>query len=146
MRNQQGFTLTEMIVVLLLLSILCSMAAPSLLDCWHQVQLDWTIQQLHRDLRWAQREAAREQRKVNVTFFLQKEPYTYTVRFAGATENLRRRELPKGMDKVYFTTITVDKNKRFHKNGHIMIQKGRHERYVYFYQTGRTRVTREATA
>lgn len=146
MRKIQGFTLMEMLVVLLLLSLLGGMMVPSLWDSWQQVKLDCAVQQLHRDLRWAQREAAREQHKVVVTFFRDREPYRYIVRFAGNPVNLRRRELPRGLDQLTTTTLTIDSEKRFQKNGHILLQKGAHKRYVYYYQTGRTRITRQEAA
>ena len=59
MRKQKGFTLIEMVVVLLLISTILGLSVPSLTDGWHQVQLDFAIQQLHRDIRWAQREAVK---------------------------------------------------------------------------------------
>ena len=69
MREKKGFTLPEMLVVLLLIGLLSGLAVPLMMDSWQQVRLDYAIQQLHRDLRWAQREAVKEQCRVTVTFY-----------------------------------------------------------------------------
>ena len=68
--TQSGFTLIEMLLVLVLLSLLCSLAIPSLVHNWRSVQMDCAIQQLHRDIRWAQRAAEKEDKRVTITFYL----------------------------------------------------------------------------
>ena len=144
MKNQKGFTLPEVLVTLLLLALLCAFTVPSLLQSWQQVTLDFAIQQLHRDLRWAQRIAWQEQKKVTVTFFRSKQPYYYVVRYAGQPQNLRRRVLPNKLKKIETQTIVIQTDRTFQKSGHILLQKGEEQRYVYFYQTGRTRLTKKA--
>lgn len=144
MKTQRGFTLPEVLVTLLLLALLCACTVPSLLQSWQQVTLDVATQQLHRDLRWAQRLALQEQRKVTVTFFQSKQPYYYVVRCAGQSKNLRRRVLPDKLENIEAQTIIIQTDRTFQKNGHIMLQKGENQRYVYFYQTGRTRLTKKA--
>lgn len=144
MKMQRGFTLPEVLVTLLLLALLCACTVPSLLQSWQQVTLDVATQQLHRDLRWAQRLALQEQRKVTVTFFQSKQPYYYVVRCAGQSKNLRHRVLPDKLKKIEAQTIIIQTDRTFQKNGHIMLQKGENQRYVYFYQTGRTRLTKKA--
>lgn len=143
--SKKGFTLPEIITVLLLITLLFSFAVPSLMDSWQQVRLDCTIQQLHRDLRWAQREAVKEQRKIAVTFYRDRQPYRYSIRYTGTVTNLRYRTLPIKLDQMTAQTLTVNPDKTFQKNGHILFRKGVHERYVYYYQTGRTRVTKAPT-
>ena len=136
--TQKGFTLVEMLVVLVLLSLLCSMAIPSLVHNWRNVQMDYAIQQLHHDIRWAQRAAEKADQIVTINFYRYKQPYTYSVRYAGSPEHLRRR------DKITAETIIINRDKRIQKNGHILLQKGECKRYVYYYQTGRTRVSKKA--
>ena len=145
MRKQKGFTLVEMLVVLLLTGLLCSMAAPSLLDSWHQAQLDAAAQQIHRDIRWAQREAAREQRATIVTFYRDRQPYRYKIAYHKINQTLRYQTLPCYVDKLSAATLTIQPDKSINKNGHILLRKGEHERYVYYYQTGRTRITKAPT-
>ncbi len=142
MKNQKGFTLPEVVVTLLLLALLFALAVPSLQQCWQQVVMDVAIQQLHRDLRWAQQMAVREQKRVTVLFFLNEKPY-YVVRYAGV-ENLRRRELPDKLQKIEAETIVIAADRTLGKNGHILLQKGEIKRYVYYYRTGRTRVSKQA--
>lgn len=142
MKNRNGFTLPEIVVTLLLLALLFALAVPSLQQCWQQVVLDVAIQQLHRDLRWAQQMAVREQKRVTVLFFLNEKPY-YVVRYAGV-ENLRRRELPDKLQKIEAETIVIAADRTLGKNGHILLQKGEIKRYVYYYRTGRTRVSKQA--
>ena len=74
--TQNGFTLVEMLVVLVLLSLLCSLAIPSLVHNWRNVQMDYASQQLHRDIRWAQRAAEKADKLVTITFYRYKQPYT----------------------------------------------------------------------
>ena len=142
MKKRNGFTLPEIVVTLLLLALLFALAVPSLQQCWQQVVLDVAIQQLHRDLRWAQQMAVREQKRVTVLFFLNEKPY-YVVRYAGV-ENLRRRELPDRLQKIEAETIVIATDRTLGKNGHILLQKGEIKRYVYYYRTGRTRVSKQA--
>lgn len=142
MKKRNGFTLPEIVVTLLLLALLFALAVPSLQQCWQQVVLDVAIQQLHRDLRWAQQMAVREQKRVTVLFFLNEKPY-YVVRYAGV-ENLRRRELPDRLQKIEAETIVIAADRTLGKNGHILLQKGEIKRYVYYYRTGRTRVSKQA--
>ncbi len=146
MRRKNGFTLPEMIVVLLLIGILCGFAVPSLVDSWYQAQLDSAIQQFHRDVRWAQREAIKAQRDIQIYFYLDKQPYRYAIRYNGDPTNLRRRDFPTGISDAEAKRIFINRDKSFQKNGHIMIQKGGHQRYVYYYQTGRTRITKAPIA
>lgn len=143
---KKGFTLLETLVVLSLMGLLLGFAAPSLMDSWQQVKLDCAIQQLHRDLRWTQREAVKAQRRMTVTFYRDKQPYRYGIRYAGTVTNLRYRKLPAGLDQTTLQTIMVDTDKTFLKNGHILLRKGAHARYVYYYQTGRTRITKAPAA
>ena len=143
MRKQKGFTLVEMVVVLLLISILLGISVPSLMDGWHQVQVDFSVQQLHRDIRWAQREAVKNQCRMQITFY--PKDRKYVIRRPGNPVNLRKRELKIQLDSMDAGTIIIEKDKRIYKNGHVMLEKGGHERYVYFYQTGRTRITKAPT-
>lgn len=86
MKNKQGFTCVELLVVLLILSLLFCILLPSFGQSWQQISMDAAILQLHRDLRWAQQLAAREQKTVSVTFFQDKQPYRYVVRVSGQSE------------------------------------------------------------
>lgn len=143
MKNRNGFTLPEVVVTLLLAALLCAIAAPSLQQSWQQVVLDVAIQQVHRDLRWAQQMAVREQKKVTIFFFVnEKQPY-YVVRYSGV-ENLRRRELPAGLQKIEAESIVIAADRTLVKNGHVLLQKGEMKRYVYYYRTGRSRVSKHA--
>lgn len=143
MRKQKGFTLPEFLVVLIIIGFLLSMCVPSLQTSWRKVTMDTAIQQLHRDIRWAQRIAESEQKPVTITFFKDKQPYRYIVRMTGAGE-LRRRELPR-MDSMTSQTIQLNADHTIQKNGHILLQRGKERRYVYYYQTGRTRITNAPT-
>lgn len=143
MRKQKGFTLAEMVVVILLIGILLGLSVPSLIDGWHQVQLDFAIQELHRDIRWAQREAAKNQCRMQITFY--QSDKKYVIRRAGNPANLRKRELKTKLDTMAANSIIIEKDKRISRNGHVMLAKGGYERYVYFYQTGRTRITKTPT-
>ena len=141
-----GFTLPELLVVLLLLALLYLMALPTLQHSWQAVALDGAAQQIHRDLRWAQQIAVREQKTVAISFFQDRQPYRYVVRISGQLPYLRRRTLPNGLTKLEAQTILIRADKSFQKNGHILLQKGEEQRYVYYYQTGRSRVARHGAA
>lgn len=144
MKKQSGFTLPELLVVLVLMSILFMMVVPSFAQSWQQLSLDYSIQQLHRDLRWAQRIAAREQKQVSITFFQDQQPYRYVIRLSGQSNYLRKRILQNQLQCIEAQTILIKTDKSFQKNGHILFQKGEEQRYVYYYQTGRTRLTKTA--
>ena len=144
MRKQYGFTLPELLVVMIVICFLISMCIPSLQTGWRKVTMDTTVQQLHRDIRWAQRMAESEQKTVTITFFKDKQPYRYIVRMTGTGE-LRRRELPR-LDSMTSQTIQLNADHTIQKNGHILLQRGKERRYVYYYQTGRTRITNEPSS
>ena len=139
-----GFTLCEMLVVLVILAFLTALLTPTFLDAWQQIRMETVMQQLHRDIRWAQEQAEQEQRQITIVFFCDKQPYRYIIRFSGQATYLRRRELPDRIEKMEAKTIVIPKVRQFQKNGHVLFQKGGWKYYVYYYQTGRTRICKTA--
>lgn len=144
MREKAGFTLPEILVSLVLLALLCTCAVPSLLQSWEQAVMDVTIQQLHRDMRWAQRNAVKNQRDITITFFSNGSTEYYVLRYGGKSEVLRKRILPNGVEIKERQVISILKDRTIRRNGHILLQKGDSKRYVYYYRTGRTRITKKA--
>lgn len=144
MRKQRGFTLPELLVVLAIIGLLLSMSVPTLDNSWKKVSMDTAVLKLHRDLRWAQQQAESQQKTVTITFFKDKQPYRYIIRMTGVGE-LRRRELPK-LDTLTAQTIQLNVDRTIQKNGHVLLQRGKERRYVYYYQTGRTRITNAPTS
>ena len=136
-----GFTLLEVIVTVVILSLLLTLAMPTIQQTYSRFRLDTAIVQLHKDIRWAQKLADREQGKISVTFFQDKQPYRYVIQRVSDRTRVKTVELPDGLTAIQATTIFINPDKTFMKNGHVLIRKGDVHRYVYYYQTGRSRVT-----
>lgn len=146
LRKHGGFTLLEMITVMLLLSCLLVCVMPTIQQSFYQVQMDTAIVQLHRDIRWAQKLADQKQCRFSVTFFQDKQPYRYIIQNVSDRVRWKTVELPDHLTNIEAKTIFIEPDRTFQKNGHILIQKGEIQRYVYYYQTGRSRVTKKPTA
>ena len=139
-KQTAGFTLIEMIVSIALMGVLSAMIMPSIQQCVTQVQMDTAIVQLHKDIRWAQRLADQKQKTVNIHFFRTTPAYQYGILLSGEPQYAKRVYFPKNLSKMTSQTIVIEPDQSFRRNGHIMIQKGEIRRYVYYYQTGRSRV------
>lgn len=144
LKQTYGFTLPELMVVLIVMGLLLSMVMPSLTQSYLQLEMDAAITQLHKDIRWAQRLADREQTRVSIMFYRDSQPYRYVIRLSGDATILRKRTLPDGLSTLTAATIFIEPDKTFQKNGHVMLEKGDSKRYVYYYQTGRSRVSANA--
>ena len=141
MRQTAGFTLIEIIATVMILSLLATLAMPAIQQCYHRLQLDTAIVQLHKDIRWAQKMANKEQGRFTIMFFQDKQPYRYVIQRVSDRVYVKRVELPNGLSAFKASTIIIYPDKTFKNNGHVLIQKGEVSRYVYYYQTGRSRVT-----
>ena len=139
--QKEGFTLLEVIVTVVVMSLLATLAMPTIQRSYNQIRLDTAIVQLHKDIRWAQKLADREQGQVSITFFQDKQPYRYVIQTVSDRTRVKTVELPNGLTAIQATTIFINPDKTFMKNGHVLIRKGEVRRYVYYYQTGRSRVT-----
>lgn len=140
-KQNAGFTLVEMIVAIVIMLLLTIFAMPSIQQSYQQFQLDAAIIQLHKDIRWAQRIAEQEQEKVSIMFFQDKQPYRYVIQKVNNNAYLKTVELPNNLTHIKAVKIFINPDKTFMKNGHVLIQKGEIQRYVYYYQTGRSRVS-----
>lgn len=141
LRQQNGFTLVEVITVVVLMSLLISFAMPMIQHSVVRFQMDAAIIQLHKDIRWAQRLADQQQKAVNINFLRISPAYQYWIAVSGSGVYLKKVSLPAGLTKMTAQSIIIEPDKTFRKNGHVLIQKGDVSRYVYYYQTGRSRVS-----
>lgn len=143
-KRNEGFTFIEVITTITLMALLLAMVMPSLQQSYQQLQMDVAIQTLHKNIRWAQRLADKEQKRVHIRFYPSEEPCRYEIYFNGTTVCLKEETLPDGLTKTELKSIIIRPDKTFKNNGHILIQKGDITRYVYYYQTGRSRVAAKA--
>ena len=68
MKSRQGFTLFEMLVVLIILGFLLLLTVPNLMEVYRQKELQNSAVLLHNDLRWAQARAGSQQENIQVKF------------------------------------------------------------------------------
>ena len=141
MKQKDGFTLLEVVVTVVVMSLLATLAMPTIQKSYNQFRLDTAIVQLHKDIRWAQKLADQAQGQVSITFFQDKQPYRYIIQTVSDRTRVKTVELPNGLTKFQASTIFINPDKTFTKNNHVLIQKGEVRRYVYYYQTGRSRVS-----
>jgi prepilin-type N-terminal cleavage/methylation domain-containing protein len=66
-RNDRGFTLIETLVVVIFISIISAIAAPSFLNSYNRAKLDNTLSDLQGALQESQRESMRKSRSCDVT-------------------------------------------------------------------------------
>ncbi len=140
-KQNAGFTLIEVIAVIALIAILLTLAMPTIQQCYFQMQLDTAMIQLHKDIRWAQRLADQYQKTVTIHFLRTAPAYQYGIMVSGEPQYLKKVYFPENLTQMTAQSIAIEPDKSFRKNGHIMIQKGDVRRYVYYYQTGRSRVS-----
>lgn len=140
-RKQLGFTLIEVLIVLVIISLLTAYMAPGIQQSYNQFRLDAVIVQLHNDIRWAQQLADQEQKSVTIHFLRETNNNQYGIVVSGSPTYSRKRKLPNDLTYLKAQSIVIEPDKTFRKNGHILLQKGDICRYVYYYQTGRSRVT-----
>ena len=140
-KQTAGFTLLEVIVSVVVMSLILTVVLPTIQQSYQQLRLDTAIVQLHKDIRWAQKLADREQEQISIMFFQDKQPYRYVIQRVSDRTRVKIVELPDGLTAIQATTIFINPDKTFMKNGHVLIRKGEIRRYVYYYQTGRSRVT-----
>ncbi len=145
-KGNAGFSLMELLTVLCPMGIFTGMVIPSLNSIRNTMTLDYGIRQIQRDLRVAQQYAEQRNHKVIISFFTDVNPCKYVIREYGQSVYLVEGYLPKSLDERSVSAITVLSDRTFQKNGHIMFRKGNISRYLYYYQTGRTRITREASS
>ena len=142
--RKDGFTIIEILTTVTLMALLLTLIMPSLKQSYQQLQMDAAIQTLHKDIRWAQRLADQEQKRVMIQFHRDAQPYRYVVTVSGNKVSSKEVKLPDNLAKIEAKTIIISPDKTFQNNGHVLIQKGAIRRYVYYYQTGRSRVTAKA--
>ncbi len=141
LKQHDGFTLIEVVVTVVIMSLLMTLAMPAIKQSYTQLQMDTAIIQLHKDIRWAQKLADREQGKISIMFLQDKQPYRYAIQWVSGGTRIKTVELPDNLTDIQATAIFINPDKTFMKNGHVLIRKGEIRRYVYYYQTGRSRVT-----
>lgn len=88
--RQSGFTLIEMLTVLVIFGIMVSMAAPSLSGFVTRNKTHAALDRVAADLAFARMEAVRSGRSVSVTFAA---PASYTIALVGTAEGSRTTNL-----------------------------------------------------
>ncbi|MBP3625139.1 MAG: type II secretion system protein [Peptococcaceae bacterium] len=141
LKQHDGFTLIEVVVTVVIMSLLMTLAMPAIKQSYTQLQMDTAIIQLHKDIRCAQKLADSEQSKISIVFLQDNQPYRYIIKYASGGGYIKTVEFPDNLTGFRASTLFINPDKTFKSNGHVLIQKGEIRRYVYYYQTGRSRVT-----
>ena len=132
MKSRQGFTLFEMLVVLIILGFLLLLTVPNLMEVYRQ-----------KDLRWAQARAGSQQENIQVKF--QKQGYQI-INLDVPKSEIRNVTLPKQIKIKQGSSIFFAETYAPTGNGHIVIGDERRNYYVYYYKTGRIRLAQEANS
>ena len=107
-KNQSGFTLVELIIVIALIAILMSVAVPRLPMSSHR-QLELAASRLASDLRLIRSEAIASGVKCKITFFTNEKYYIVTL-----ADGSDRVDLPEEITS--FTTNIITKDEDHDKN------------------------------
>lgn len=144
-KNQRGFTLMELVVVLAILAVMGALVLPQFAQRLTEERFVSAVYQVHSDLRLAQEAAKREQCSVKVNFYpLDKMQIAYVIYFMDMEHTLiKKAELPPGIKIDYTQDTFVDFGENGHvdHNGHIVFKQEKMKRSIYFYQTGRVRIS-----
>ena len=146
---ERGFTLLELVVVLAILSIMLAITAPELSQALAKARLEGAAYQLHSDLRLAQQTAKREQCPVVLSLYPEgKSRSRYDIRLqpSESVEDIvvvKQGTLARGIQVDYTgdTSVYFAADGHIMDNGHITLSQGQRRRYLYFYQTGRVRIS-----
>lgn len=146
MNKDDGFTLPEVLVVLVIMSLLLLLVLPDLGRQYEQLQLQTAAINLHSDLRWAQGMANATEHELQIFFERSngKPPYRYQIKDITAGHQLLKQvELPASIHQCYGADIYFRPHYGFQQNGHIQLGSERRCYYLYYYSTGRIRLSRQ---
>lgn len=91
-KNQRGFTLMELVVVLAILAVMGAMVLPQFAQRLTEERFESAVYQVHSDLRLAQEAAKREQCSVKVNFYpLDKTQIAYVIYFMDMERTLIKK-------------------------------------------------------
>lgn len=141
LRNEQGFTLLEMLVVLAIMVILCSSILYFSHDKFNRLAVLKTMDEVELLMRMAQMKAIEEQRPIIIDVYGKNE---VVIKYFVGAEILYRAHLPEGMQlyistpnpRLYFRTngnLQSFGSKAFHYEG---------EEYSFYINIGKGRITR----
>ena len=142
--GEGGFTLMELVVVMAIMLIVSAMVLPDFSRHLQEERFVSAVYQVHSDLRLAQEAAKREQYPVRVNFYTQDGRIVYRIYTLTTKRRLiKEGALPKGVQLSTRSASSVDFAQDGHalKNGHLLLYQGKMRRYIYFYQTGRVRIS-----
>ena len=143
MKSRHGFTLFEMLVVISILALLIFLTVPDLSAVYQQRQLQNSAVLLHNDLRWAQARAGSQQENIQVKF--QRQSYQI-INLDDGQAVIRTVILPKQIAIKQGSSVFFAGAYQPGGNGHIVIGNERRNYYVYYYRTGRIRLSQEANS
>jgi prepilin-type N-terminal cleavage/methylation domain-containing protein len=147
-RNQLGFTLNELMIVVAIIAILGTISVPTFLNTMPRYRLRKTARDLCSEMRKARMTAVKQNRNVSIAFDLVKNQYvvdstlatpprptqlesTIVFGFGSATESATTTPGPLPEDPVTFGGETVTFNPRGISNaGFIYLQNGRGEAFA----------------
>lgn len=143
--GKRGFTLMELVVVLAILTIIGAVVLPEFSQRLAQERFLSVVYQVHSDMRLAQETAKREQYPVRVSFKpVNKTQNIYIIYLQDDKQTLVKKvDLPPGVDVDYSQDSEVDFMEDGHvkHNGRLRLYQGKWQRFFYFYQTGRVRIS-----
>lgn len=144
---KKGYTLVELVVVLAIVTIFLGILVPRLDGLFAKEQLESVVYQMHSDLRWAQQMAQTRNSEFTIFACYRDGPGRcfYVISQTDGAEMVERKRvtLPKRVqvDFTTNTTVTFKSDGTIVKNGHLGLTGGEESWYIYFYLTGRMRIS-----
>ncbi len=144
-RNQSGFTLIELVLVLVVSSILASIAILKLAPTMERARVRRSATMIATDLQWAQMIAARQRRPV--VFIVSEALRGYMIRDAASSTVFRETylgddtELQLDQLDATPTTLEIFPNGVVRSAGNYVVRVNTVQRYVRITRAGQVRIT-----
>lgn len=145
LKNKDGFTLTELILVIVILGILAGLVFPEAANIIRKQRLQSAAKEMVSDIRMAQQLAISKEIEVQLVFrnYESSLPNSYSIKLGPnyATNIYKTAELPEDISIIISKTILIKMDGSCQNDTVTLQNKNNETLFVVFYMNGRFRIT-----